>query len=528
MKHKFRHRFLPFVVAAALVNPAARAQTTGLPGLGDGEVISLGEERQLGDRIARELYRDPDYLEDPVLDEYIQLLWAPLIRAAAARGELSPELQERFAWRILLGRDRSVNAFALPGGYLGVHLGLIAVVGSHDELASVLAHELSHVSQRHIARGMSEQGRMTPLLIGAMILGALAASKSPQSAQALIVGGQAAAIQSQLSYSRDMEREADRVGYSILVDAGYDPRGFVGMFGKLQQAAGLNDNGAFPYLRSHPLTSERMADMQARQQLNTPTAVPAPDMPQALMSARARVLSQNTPDALKAWIQEAEQPSPQDGVAQRAGKLYAATLAYLQQRNMAAAERSLQQLQGLVKKSAPTNSPVTQASASPVALTVERWLSLLSAEVAMKQDRFEAALKVLTPVGTLPDLARPELMAVAQAVQRLPGHALQAEITRQLRQRVFVAPHDAQAWSMLAVMLAAQGQALAGLRAEAEAQVARLDWEGALDRFRAAQDLAKRGRLQAGEHIEASIVDTRLREVQAQLRALQQPSPGAR
>jgi predicted Zn-dependent protease len=290
----------------------------------------------------------------------------------------------------------------------------------------------------------------------------------------------------------------------------------------------LNDNGAFPYLRSHPLTSERMADMQARQQLNTPTAVPAPDMAQALMSARARVLSQNTPDALKAWIQEAEQPSPQDGVAQRAGKLYAATLAYLQQRNMAAAERSLQQLQGLVKKSAPTNSPVTQASASPVALTVERWLSLLSAEVAMKQDRFEAALKVLTPVGTLPDLARPELMAVAQAVQRLPGHALQAEITRQLRQRVFVAPHDAQAWSMLAAMLATQGQALAGLRAEAEAQVARLDWEGALDRFRAAQDLAKRGRLQAGEHIEASIVDTRLREVQAQLRALQQPSPGAR
>jgi predicted Zn-dependent protease len=146
----------------------------------------------------------------------------------------------------------------------------------------------------------------------------------------------------------------------------------------------------------------------------------------------------------------------------------------------------------------------------------------------MKQDRFEVALKVLTPAGTLPDLARPELMAVAQAVQRLPGHALQTEITRQLRQRVFVAPHDAQAWNALAGLLAVQGQALAGLRAEAEAQVARLDWEGALDRFRAAQDLAKRGRLQAGEHIEASIVDTRLREVQAQLRALQQPSTGPR
>jgi predicted Zn-dependent protease len=529
LKHKYRDRLWHGLLVAALVCPPAQAQSVGLPGLGDGESISLSAERQLGDRIARVLYRDPDYIEDPVLDEYIQLLWAPLVQAAAARGELSAELQERFAWRILLGRDRSVNAFALPGGYLGVHLGLIAVVGSHDELASVLAHELSHVSQRHIARGMSEQSRMTPWLVGAMILGALAASKSAQSAQALIVGGQAAAVQSQLSYSRDMEREADRVGYGILVDAGYDPRGFVRMFGKLQQAAGLNDNGAFPYLRSHPLTSERIADMQARQQLNTPTAIPAADMAQALMSARARVLSQNTPDALKAWTQEAENPLPQDGPAQRAGKLYAGTLAHLQQRNMFAAERSLQQLRELVKKTVSTDlSSSNQALFSPVPMSVERWLRLLAAEVAMTQDRFEAAVQHLMPGGAVADWARPELMAAAQAVQRLPGHVLQTEITRQLRQRVFVAPHDAQAWNLLAGLLTVQGQALAGLRAEAEAQVARLDWEGALDRFRAAQDLAKRSRLQAGEHIEASIVDTRLREVHAQLRALQQPSTGRR
>jgi predicted Zn-dependent protease len=528
LKHKYRDHLMLWVLVAALVSPPVQAQPAGLPGLGDGESISLSAERQLGDRIARELYRDPDYIEDPVLDEYIQLLWAPLVKAAAARGELSAELQERFAWRILLGRDRSVNAFALPGGYLGVHLGLIAVVGSHDELASVLAHELSHVSQRHIARGMSEQTRMTPWLVGAMILGALAASKSPQSAQALIVGGQAAAIQSQLSYSRDMEREADRVGYGILVDAGYDPRGFVGMFGKLQQAAGLNDNGAFPYLRSHPLTSERIADMQARQQLNTPAAVTAADMTQALMSARARVLSQNNPDALKAWTQEAEQPSPQEGSAQRAGKLYAGTLAYLQQRNMPAAERSLLQLRQLVSKSVPTNTTYSQAMAANPDLSVARWLRLLSAEVAMKQDRFEAALEHLLSGGAALELARPELMLAAQAVQRLSGHVQLADITRQLRQRVFVAPHDAQAWALLAGLLAVQGQTLAGLRAEAEAQVARLDWEGALDRFRAAQDLAKRSRLQAGDLIEASIVDTRLREVQAQLRALQQPSPGSR
>jgi predicted Zn-dependent protease len=155
-------------------------------------------------------------------------------------------------------------------------------------------------------------------------------------------------------------------------------------------------------------------------------------------------------------------------------------------------------------------------------------VSLLSAEVAMKQDRFEAALQHLLPGGALPELARPELMAVAQAVQRMPQHALQAEITGQLRQRVFVAPHDAQAWNLLARLLFTQGQNLAGLRAEAEAQVARLDWEGALDRFRAAQELAKRSQLKAADHIEASIVDTRLREVQARWRQVQAQFPTAR
>lgn len=231
LKHLLRPSQLMLVLLlGALGLQPAWAQSKALPSLGNSEGISLGAERKLGDRIARELYRDPDYLEDPVLDEYIQRLWAPLIKAAAARGELSTDLQERFAWRILLGRDRSVNAFALPGGYLGVHLGLIAVVTSHDELASVLAHELSHVTQRHIARSIDEQAKMTPWLIGSMILGAIAVSKNPQAAQGLIVGGQAAAIQSQLSYSRDMEREADRVGYGILADAGYDPQGFVGMF----------------------------------------------------------------------------------------------------------------------------------------------------------------------------------------------------------------------------------------------------------------------------------------------------------
>jgi beta-barrel assembly-enhancing protease len=505
LKNTFRpSKLLLLLLLGTLGLQPGWTQPNALPSLGHSEGISLGAERQLGDRIARELYRDPDYLEDPVLDEYIQRLWAPLVKAAAARGELSPELQTRFAWRILLGRDRSVNAFALPGGYLGVHLGLIAVVSSSDELASVLAHELSHVTQRHIARSMDEQSKMTPLVVGAMILGALAASKSPQSAQALIVGGQAAAIQSQLSYSRDMEREADRVGYGVLTDAGYDPQGFVGMFAKLQQAAGVNDNGAYPYLRSHPLTTERIADMQARLQLNSVSPRAPADMAQAMLAARARVMSHNSVEALKAWTQDSKATSAQATPAQKAGALYAATLAHLQLKDTAAAERSWQALSALTAK-------------NPEA---KRLATLLQAEVASKQERFGLALQVLE---TLPGqaLQRPELMATAEALLRLPPHPARTTVTQQLRQQVTQAPHDAQAWNTLSRMLALQGQTLPSLRAEGEAQMARMDWTGAVDRFRAAQDWAKNNPLQAGDHIEASIVDTRLRQAQGLIREMQ-------
>ncbi len=497
-------------LSLGMLQPAG--SQTALPGLGHGEGISLGAERQLGDRIARELYRDPDYLEDPVLDEYLHRLWDPLVQAAVRRGELTPELRERFAWRIMIGRDRSINAFALPGGYLGVHLGLIASVGSDDELASVLAHELSHVTQRHIARSMDDQSRMTPWLIGSMILGALAASKSAQGAQALIVGGQAAALQQQLSYSRDMEREADRIGFGVLVEAGYDPRGFAGMFGRLQQASALNDNGSFPYLRSHPLTTERIADMQARQSLQPAGAAPPPALVQSLMAARARVLAQQGVDALRAWAEEPAAAVQRQRV-EWAARLYAAALAQLQLREPAAALRHVQQLQTLVNDDGAAS----------------RLVRLLHAEALSRQGRDEAALQILVE-QPLPALwPRPELMAIAQSLARLPGHALLPEAQRQLRELLQRDAGDAQAWQVLAQVHRAGGQPLAALRAEGEAQVARMDDNGAIDRFRAAQDLARKGPLHAGDHIEASIVDSRLREAQARVRAfLEQQRGGAR
>jgi len=485
-------RLLVLVAAlAGAVQPMAlHAQ---LPAMGDSGDLSLGAERRLGDRIARELFRDPDYLDDPVLADYVQGLWQRLLAAARQRGDLSAELDQRFAWQVLLGKDRSINAFALPGGWLGMNLGLLAVTSSGDEVASVLAHELSHVTQRHISRLMTQEERQTPWLIGAMILGVLAASKSPQAASAVITGGQAVAARNQLNFSRDMEREADRVGFGVLTQAGFAPQAFATMFDKLQHASRLNDNGAFPYLRTHPLTTERTADMQSRQALVERGAAPAsPDLEHALMAARARALSAAGVDALRIVQRDADGLPAQADPARRAAAWYGAALASARLRDMPAALRYAGRLASL---------QVADSQAS-------RAVRLLEAELAlMGGDAARAA--ALLPLGSG---SRAQMLLSAQAALQTgrAGEAMQA-----LQTWVATRPQDAAAWQLLARAATAQGQTLRAVRAEAEAQVATLDYSAAMDRLRAAQELARQGKV---DHIEASIIDTRARQVQALLR----------
>lgn len=468
-----------------------------LPNLGDPTSITPAAERRLGDRIARELYRDPDYLDDAVIGEYVQGIWLPLMAAARARGELPSELDTQYAWRVLLGRDRSVNAFALPGAYLGLHLGLVGVVTSRDELAAVLAHELSHVTQRHIARLITRQSEQTPWLIGAMILGALAASKNPGGANAVIVGGQAVAAQTQLNFSRDMEREADRVGFGIAGEAGFAPQGFVSMFDKLQQSTRLNDAGGFPYLRSHPLSTERMADMQARIPAQATALPAAPVAEHLLIAARARVLSNPAVDALRHWLQEAEPARlARQPTAQQPGVLYAAVLAATRLRLFDQVDALQPRLREAVR---------TDALAA-------RQVRLLLAEVALARGNAAQALVELGPQWS--SRSRAELFLAVQAQLAL-GRADAA--AQNLQTWLADNAVDAQAWQWLARAAAAQGRTVASIRAEAEVNIAQLDYAAALSRLKAAQDMA-RTNPGASDHFEASIVDTRARQVEQLLR----------
>lgn len=152
----------------------------------------------------------------------------------------------------------------MPGGFIGVHTALILATQSESELASVLAHEMSHVTQHHLARqiGPQQQNQMAAML--AMAVGLLAARNRPDLAMGTIAGAQAAAVQSQLSYSRDFEREADRMGLQLLERSGFDIRGMGDFFVRLDKYGRIYENGAPGYLRTHPLTTERISDMENR------------------------------------------------------------------------------------------------------------------------------------------------------------------------------------------------------------------------------------------------------------------------
>ena len=505
----------PLVLSLALalgsmapVGLQAQNSAGRLPNIGDGNSMSVQQERRLGESIMRQLVTDADYMDDPVLLDYLQSIWQPLRDASMQLGTLQAEQEEAFAWDVFLVRDRSVNAFALPGGYMGVHLGLIAVVSSRDELASVMAHELSHVTQRHIARMQDQQGRTTPFLIAGMILGVLAASRSPDAAGAVMMGGTAGSVQGQLNFSRDMEREADRLGFNVHAQAGFDSQGFVGMFQKLQQAARLNDNGNYPYLRSHPLTSERIGDMQSRLVMGKTFAPVETSIEHAMMTARARALMSPKTDDMQVLSDTLEKNfSPQLPVAKRAAMLYAGVMAYTQQRRAAQAREAMNTLLQLVRE-------------DPAGLRAAQWLA------ADTERRLNNPLQCLQTLGAkVVDRSRVMLQTLCRIEAKQATLATQASDTMQLW--LAQNPRDALAWDLSSQALMQTGDRLRGLRADAEFHVVRWDEVGAIDRFRAAQDLAKQlakdGKLDRAGHMEASIVDSRLRALERKRLELLQP-----
>jgi predicted Zn-dependent protease len=419
-------------------------------------------------------------------------------------------------------RDRTVNAFALPGGFIGVHLGLISMTATRDELASVLAHELSHVTQRHIARSLATNRRNTALGVVAMILGVMAAARSNvDAANALIVGGQAGVAQSQLNFSRDMEREADRVGFGVLEQAGFAGSGMVGMFEHLQQANRLTDYNQFPYLRSHPLSGERIAE--ARSRLGVDAATTALDLIgsggaqaqwlHAAMQGRARGLMDTRSEVLQRLASAASGgaavgSAARDDGPQGLATACAAALAATRLKNWAQADAALSRARQLA-------APHPAAARAVLHLQIESMLE-------RDRPREAAALFAQAPA----DGSRAAMLLNARVAAAQPGPAQPLKrVGEDLRTWVALHPQDAAAWMALSTVEARLGAQLASLRALAEAHFASGDLTGAADRLRAAQ---RQARASGGDSYEAAIIDARLRAVEEQRRRERDDPEGRR
>ncbi len=286
----FKQRFIAGFLACTLALQPLCADE--LPELGDvaSNELSIPAEKKIGLQIMHEIrWREASYLDDPDIETYLNQLGGRLAAVSNDPG---------FGFYFFAINDPSINAFAMPGGYIGVHTGLISSAQTESELAGVLGHEISHVTQRHIARQVFQSKQIGMASMVAMALALLAARSNGQVAGAAIATTQAGGMAAQLAYSRDFEREADRQGFDILRKAGFDVRGMAAFFVRLQKAVRLYENNATAYLRTHPLTGERLTDMQNREQA-VPYRQVVDSVDFQLVRAKVRAMQGLPADAIK-------------------------------------------------------------------------------------------------------------------------------------------------------------------------------------------------------------------------------------
>lgn len=393
--------YVPLLLVLTLFLGSAQGQAPRLPDLGDasGGLLTPSEELELGRSLLREVRRVMPLVEDPEITFYIDALGTRLASHA-------PDASGQF--HFLTVDNSQVNAFAMPGGIVGVHTGLIRAARDEAELAAVIAHEIAHITQRHIAR-MYARGRDINFATGLAILaGILAASIDPQLAQAAIAGGVAFGMQSQLDYTRANEAEADRVGIQILSSTNFDPHAMADFFERMQELTrGAHD--AIPeYLRTHPVTLGRISDARGRADQMTGTFTRDDTGLFRWMQARIRALEE--PRRSIAAFEATEHHDPVD--------LYEAAVAFIQlgQTDAAAA----------VLKRIPAHE------APPLVLAL--------AEVALlrRQNRLDSALSMLSDLEDVypghPVVQRIRAMTHHEAGQhleavRLVDHLLRRQVT---------------------------------------------------------------------------------------------------
>lgn len=272
------------------ITSSAAAQELKLPNLGESStsMFSAEFEHQLGRTWLRIFRSQVPTINDPLLFEYLEDLIYQLVT--------NSKLEDRRVELVVVDNP-TINAFAVPGGVIGVHNGLLLWAQTQDELATVLAHEIAHLSQRHFSRGVEFQKKQQPLTLAAMLASlVIMATVGGDAGMAALSATQAAAQDSALRYSRSNEQEADRIGMQTMVEAGMDPHAAPAMFERMLQASRYSSSNRIPeFLRSHPLSENRIADTRNRAR-QYPKKIQHPKLNYQLM--RARVVNQlaDTPE----------------------------------------------------------------------------------------------------------------------------------------------------------------------------------------------------------------------------------------
>jgi beta-barrel assembly-enhancing protease len=464
------------VVFLGIILLLQQVQAQNLPELGDtsGTLLSPYMERKIGEQAIRDIrLRDPQYLDDPELTEYINDIGRRLVAA-------SPDANQDFEFFLI--QDKTINAFAMPGGFIGVNTGLLLAAQTESELAGVLAHEVAHVTQHHLARLLGKQEQMSIPTLAAVILGLLAARSNPEVTQAVIVGAGATSIQTQLNYTRDFEREADRIGFQYLQQAGFDVGGMGAFFERMQKATRLYENNAPAYLKTHPLTVERIADMQNRAQ--SAVYKQAPDSIEFYFARAKLRAEEGVAREAVAYFKELVR---ERRYASEAGARYGLASALARARNFAGAETEIQ---------------VTRKLAGPHPM-----VELLAARIRVGAGDATGARRILRAALERAPTYRPLHYAYVEALQEAGQHEAALAWLADL---VKTFPRDQRLYSLQAKSYAASGKRLLLHQALAETYVLQGTLPAAIEQLQLAQ------RSGDGDFYQLSAVEARLRALRAQ------------
>jgi predicted Zn-dependent protease len=472
-----------------------------LPDMGDpgGDSLSRMDEKKYGEMIMRQIRPDPDYSNDLPIYDFLNQMERRLLEAAKRLqlGGANEQGSGAYNFEVFAVKDSSINAFALPGGFIGFHTGLLVNAESDSEVASVMGHETGHVLQRHLARQMDKQTTNTMIALAGILLGALAASRNPGAASGLMQGGQAVAVNNQLSYSRDAEREADRIGFQILAASGYDVNGAPGFFQRLQKATGIMDSGVPSYVRTHPLTTDRIADMQDRAR-NIPNRNVSTAVEFYFIKARARMEQSGSSSQMYDLKNTFEGLSKQSPAGKQMEGVYGLALVAQKQGKLDQASFYLQQARNLANSASAPGSPIQRQSLS---------LDISSSELALAKGRNEEALQIAQ--STLK--AYPQSYAAGAAMMNAYlklGRTNDAIVW--LKARTRLQPNEIVWWTMLSNAYDQAKNIPMRHYALGEKYALEGAWPSAIEQLKIARFSG------SADFYQASSIDARLREMQKQ------------